>query len=181
LVTINSGALWNEGTYAITPVYEGGITNNGTFTAGSGIHTFNTNNQALTGTFSIPNVTITGFTLTNNNTLTAGTALSGTGGLTQASSSTLTIAGISRESRCPSASSFPRPPRHPLSPKLWHYRSLAQLPSPSLPPAPTQERRRVPYSILSSLPNMSLSQSHRGPSNRTCFVGSSSATRVAIE
>jgi len=38
--------------------------------AGTGIYTFDTNAQSLTGTFSIPNVTVTGITLTNNNTLT---------------------------------------------------------------------------------------------------------------
>jgi len=38
--------------------------------------------QALTGTFTIPSVTVTTYTLTNNGTLTVGTALAGTGGLT---------------------------------------------------------------------------------------------------
>jgi hypothetical protein len=94
LVTVANGATWNNsGNSAVT--FRGGITNNATFTAGSGVHTFDTNAQALTGTLSISNVTVTGVTLTNNNTLTVGTALSGTGGLTQAASSTLNIGGTS--------------------------------------------------------------------------------------
>ena len=75
----------------------GGLTNNNTFTAGSGVYTFDTNSQAINGTVSIPNVTVTGgaVVLTNSNTLTVGTALSGTGGLTQAASATLNIGGTS--------------------------------------------------------------------------------------
>ena len=94
LVTINAGASWTESA-AITPTFQNGITNSGTFTASTGLHTFDTNSQGLTGTFSIPSVTVTGVTLTNNNSLTVGTALSGTGGLTQAASATLNIGGTS--------------------------------------------------------------------------------------
>jgi hypothetical protein len=94
LVTVNSGATWNNsGNSPVT--FRGGITNSGTFTAGSGVHTFDTNSQALNGTFTIPSVTVSGVTLTNNNTLTVGTALSGTGGLTQAASSNLNLGGTS--------------------------------------------------------------------------------------
>lgn len=90
LVTIATGSTWNNsGNSAVS--FANGITNNGTITAGSGVYTFQTNNQALTGTFNIPSVTITGITLTNNNTLTVVTALAGTGGLTQAAGATLNI------------------------------------------------------------------------------------------
>ena len=90
LVTINAGAVWNNsGNAAI--IFQGGITNNGTFTAGSGIQTFNTNAQALTGTFSIPSVTVTAVTLTNNNTLSVTTNLTGSGTLAQAANATLNI------------------------------------------------------------------------------------------
>ncbi|MBX2963373.1 MAG: T9SS type A sorting domain-containing protein [Cyclobacteriaceae bacterium] len=95
LVTISNGATWTNTTEAVT--FQGGITNNGTFTAGTGVHTFNTNSQTLTGTFSIPSVTVTGaaVVLTNTNTLTVGTALSGTGRITQGSGATLNIGGTS--------------------------------------------------------------------------------------
>ena len=94
LVTVNSGATWNNsGNCPVT--YAGGITNAGTFTTGSGIQTFATNAQALTGTISIPSMTITTITVTNNNTLTVSTALAGTGGLTQAANASLILGGTS--------------------------------------------------------------------------------------
>ena len=97
LVTIDPGGVWNNtANEAVT--FRGGITHNGaTFTAGTGVQTFNTNGQSIDGTaaISIPSVTVTGVTLTNNTTLTVGTALSGTGGLTQGSGATLNIGGTS--------------------------------------------------------------------------------------
>jgi hypothetical protein len=90
LVTINAGGTWNNsGNSPIT--FQGGITNSGTFTAGTGVQTFNTNAQALSGTFSIPSVTVTGVTLTNNNNLTVTSALTGTGTLAQAANANLTL------------------------------------------------------------------------------------------
>jgi hypothetical protein len=117
LVTINSGSIWNE-TVNEAITFNGGITNNGTFTAGNALHTF-TNSQTLTGNLSIPSVTVNGAigtTVTNTNTLsvsgtltvtgatvsllnngniTATTALSGTGSLTQGAGAILNIAGSS--------------------------------------------------------------------------------------
>jgi hypothetical protein len=95
LVTVNNGATWSNTTEGVT--FRGGITNNGTFTAGTGVHTFNTNSQVLTGTFTIPSVTVTGaaVVLTNTNTLTVNTALSGTGRLTQGAGAILNIGGTS--------------------------------------------------------------------------------------
>jgi len=93
LVTVNSGGTWAN-TSANSPVtFRGGITLNGTgaFNAGTGVNTFDTNTQTLTGTFTIPSVTVTGVTLNNNGTLTVSTALAGTGGLTQGASATLNI------------------------------------------------------------------------------------------
>ena len=94
LVTVATGATWsNSGNSALE--FRGGITSTPSFTGGSGVHTFSTNAQALSGTFTIPSVTVTGVTLTNNNSLTVNTALSGTGGITQASNATLNIGGTS--------------------------------------------------------------------------------------
>ena len=92
-VTINPGGTWNSGTAPIN--FRGGVTNNGTFTAGTGVHTFSTNAQAIGGAnpISIPNVTVTTVTLTNSGTLSVGTALSGTGGLNNLG--TLNIGGTS--------------------------------------------------------------------------------------
>ncbi len=95
LVTINATGIWNNNTVNAPINFRGGVSNNGTFNAGTGTYTFNTNNQALTGTLSIPNVTVTGVTLTNNGTLTVSTALAGTGGLTQAVNTTLNLGGTS--------------------------------------------------------------------------------------
>lgn len=93
LVTINGS--WTNNNVNSPVNFRGGITNNGTFTAGTGIYTFNTNNQVLAGTLSIPNVTVTGITLTNNGILTVGTDLTGTGGLIQGINATLNIGGAS--------------------------------------------------------------------------------------
>src|SRR5208283_818846 len=94
LVTVNAGGTWNNSGNSAVEI-QGGITNSGTFTSGTGVYTFDTNLQTLTGTLSIASVTVTGVTLTNNNSLTVGTALSGTGGLTQAAGATLNIGGTS--------------------------------------------------------------------------------------
>jgi hypothetical protein len=95
LVTLNSGATWSNTNSPVA--FRGGITNAGTFTAGTGVHTFNTNSQVLNGTFVIPSVTVAGaaVSLTNTNALTIGTALSGTGTLVQGGNSVLTLGGTS--------------------------------------------------------------------------------------
>ncbi|MCX6269395.1 MAG: hypothetical protein NTW16_18925, partial [Bacteroidetes bacterium] len=92
LVTIASGATWNNSENSALE-FRGGITTTPSFNGGSGVHTFTTNTQALTGIFTIPGVTVTTITLTNNNSLTVVTALEGTGGLTQATSANLLIGG----------------------------------------------------------------------------------------
>jgi hypothetical protein len=90
LVTISTGAFWTN-TANGNIQFKGGISNSGTFTAGSGTQTFNTNDQSITGTFTIPSVTITGVTLTNTGTLTISAALAGAGTLSQGTSATLNI------------------------------------------------------------------------------------------
>jgi len=77
LLTIGTGSTVTE-SGTITPNFTGGITNNGTFTASTGVHTFSTNAQVLTGTLSIPTATFTG-AYTNNGTLTCSTLLTITG------------------------------------------------------------------------------------------------------
>ncbi len=76
LVTVSSLGTWNNsGNSDIT--FKGGITKSGTFTAGTGIHTFSTNSQSVTGALTIPKVTITSVILTCNSSsdLTVNTAL----------------------------------------------------------------------------------------------------------
>lgn len=92
LVTINSGATWNNSANESVTV-RGGIVNNGTFNAGNGTYTFNTNAQVISGTISIPRVTVTGVTLTNNGNLTISTVLSGTGNFINSNSGTLGLVG----------------------------------------------------------------------------------------
>jgi hypothetical protein len=66
----------------------------GTFTAGTGVHTFSGLGKTITGTISIPKLTVNG-TCTNGLTLTVSTALAGSGTLFQAANSTLNIGGTS--------------------------------------------------------------------------------------
>ncbi|MGC3978118.1 MAG: hypothetical protein QM751_07750 [Paludibacteraceae bacterium] len=112
-VALNSGAVWNE-TAGATVSFGGNFTNNGTFTANSGAHTFSGTSKLIGGTnsISIPSATFSGTynntgmltcstlltvsgTLTNNGTVEATTALSGTGSLVQGANSTLNILGTS--------------------------------------------------------------------------------------
>jgi hypothetical protein len=96
LVTINPGGVWN-GLNNENIVFQGGITNLGTFIANNAIHNFNTNSQTLTGIFDIPRVKVLGnnVVLTNNGSLTISSTLSGTGLLTQAIGAVLNIGGTS--------------------------------------------------------------------------------------
>ena len=92
LVTVTGGAAWNNS--GNSPVnFQNGITllGTGSFNAGTGVQTFDTNNQVLTGTYTIPSVAVNGITLTNGLTLTIGANLTGTGTLLQAGGSTLSL------------------------------------------------------------------------------------------
>jgi hypothetical protein len=92
LVTIATGGVWNN-SINDNARFGSGITNNGTFTAGTGTYFFIGNGQ-LTGVFQIPNVTVDPtFTLTNNGTLTVSTALNGAGTFVQGASALLNLGG----------------------------------------------------------------------------------------
>ena len=90
LVTINARANWTENA-AITPWFSNGIINNGSFTANTGAHFFQTNDQTISGIFTM-SVQVNSINLTNNGTLTANTLYStGNGSLINAANSTLNI------------------------------------------------------------------------------------------
>lgn len=95
LVTINAGGVWNNAVNRAVS-FRGGLTHNGaTFTAGTGVYTFNTTaaqaiNCTAPSTMTIPSLTVTTPTvLTNNCNLTVSTALAGTGNFTNGASGTL--------------------------------------------------------------------------------------------
>ncbi|MDD5384998.1 MAG: hypothetical protein PHG89_08980 [Gallionella sp.] len=82
LVTINTGGVWSNASNVAVNFRGGLINNGGTFTAGTGIQTFNTTAQAIGGTspITIPNLTVATVAVTNNGNLTVSTALAGTTG-----------------------------------------------------------------------------------------------------
>ncbi|UUF15350.1 MULTISPECIES: T9SS sorting signal type C domain-containing protein [Flavobacterium] len=89
LVTVNSGGNWNNSSN-VGVTFRGGITNNGTFTTGTGVQTFDTNTQALNGTISIPRLTAN-IGVSNNGILTVTNTLAGSSSLTNNSGATLNI------------------------------------------------------------------------------------------
>ena len=98
-VTLNSGAVWTETSTSATPTFafsNNFVNNSTTFTALTGVHTFNGTAMAFSGsnTTSIANISITG-TYTNNGVLTASTSLIGAGSLTNGATGTLNIGGTS--------------------------------------------------------------------------------------
>ena len=94
-VTVNSGGLWNE-TVAVPIAFSGGLTNNGTFTASTGVHTFSGIAAIMSGTnaIAIPSLNISG-TTTNNGTLTVSTTLAGASTLTNGATGTIIFGGAS--------------------------------------------------------------------------------------
>ncbi len=94
-VTLNTGGIWNEtGNAAIS--FAGSLTNNASFTANAGNHTFSGTSKILSGTTAIiiPTAAITG-SYTNSGTFTCSTTLSGAGAITQGTTGILNIGGSS--------------------------------------------------------------------------------------
>ncbi len=92
-VTVNASGTWNNsGNEDIA--LAGSLTNNQTFTAGSGVYTMSGTSKTIAGTIAIPSLTISG-TTQNDGTLTVSTTLSGASTLTQGVTGTLNIGGTS--------------------------------------------------------------------------------------
>jgi len=91
-VLINSGGTFTE-TGATVVTFLGHVTNNGTFTAGVGVHTFLNFDRTINGSLSIPNVTFTNSNYTNNGTFTISTMLDGGGTLINSATGILNIDG----------------------------------------------------------------------------------------
>ncbi|GAB4543853.1 MAG: hypothetical protein Fur002_16520 [Anaerolineales bacterium] len=92
--TVNASGTWdNTGNAAVT--LKNGLTNNGTFNAGTGVYSFKTNvSQSFNGNAAISTLSVDNLiTLANNGNLNITTALSGSGALTQTAGSTLTLGG----------------------------------------------------------------------------------------
>lgn len=92
MVTIASGGVWNNSAdEAVT--FWGGLTNNGTFTAGTGRHTFDTYDQNIGGVSatSIPTLRVNGVTLTNTGNLSVTSDFDGSGTFTNEANATLNI------------------------------------------------------------------------------------------
>ena len=95
-VTVSAGGIWDNSIVfgGENAHFENGITNNGTFVAGNGLHYFEVNSQSIEGTLSIPNIDVaTGVTLTNNGTFTVSNDLAGQGSLTQGNNAVLNVGG----------------------------------------------------------------------------------------
>jgi MSHA biogenesis protein MshQ len=90
-ITINNGGIWNE-TAATAISFGGNLQNDGTLTAGTGVHTFSGATKTFSGANAIviPSVTVSG-TYQNNGTLTVATTLAGGGTLTNGAAGILNI------------------------------------------------------------------------------------------
>ncbi len=89
-VTVNSGGIWNNTAANVALTLPGNLSNAGTFNAGTGVYTFSGSSKTISGTISIPRVTVSG-TYQNNGALTVATALAGAGTLTNGGAATLNI------------------------------------------------------------------------------------------
>lgn len=88
-LSVASGGTWNS-TVAEAFTINGDVSNSGTFTANTGVYILTGTGKSISGTLTIPTLSVTG-TYTNNATLTNSTALQGAGILTQGSAGILNI------------------------------------------------------------------------------------------
>ena len=92
-VTVLPGGIWNNSVNEDVR-FQGGISNSGTFNAGSSSNYFDVNSQSLQGTLSIPYIDVTtGVTLTNNGTVDVASDLTGAGTFVQGTNSVLNLGG----------------------------------------------------------------------------------------
>jgi hypothetical protein len=87
-LTINSNGTLVNTTFTVG--ISGNLAVNGTFNAGTGVYTFSGATKTISGSATIPSVTVSG-TCTNNGTLKVTTALAGGGGLTNGATGVLDI------------------------------------------------------------------------------------------
>lgn len=92
-VTIHTGGVFTEFGAAVVGI-AGNISNSGTYTASTGVHTISGASKTITGTLVLPSLAVTG-SYTNTDTLTVSTALTGAGKLTQGTDAILNLAGTS--------------------------------------------------------------------------------------
>jgi hypothetical protein len=91
-ISVTTGVWNNSGNTIVS--FDGSLANNNSFTAGSGVQTFTGTSKTISGTVSIPSLTISG-AVQNNGTLTVSTALAGADTLTNGIDATLNIGGTS--------------------------------------------------------------------------------------
>lgn len=92
-ITVNTGGIWNNSnnsTWAVT----GNVTNNGTFTSGSGTYTLSGTARTINGTIQFTGISMSG-TYTNNGNVTVLSTFNGGGTLTQAANSNLNVSASS--------------------------------------------------------------------------------------
>lgn len=89
---VSVAGTWNNTAANVALTFPGSLAVTGTFNAGTGVYTLSGSSKTISGTLTIPSITISG-SYTNNATLTVSTALSGAGSITQGANATLNLPG----------------------------------------------------------------------------------------